>query len=59
MLDDQSSENESILFNILESEKYISNDSDIKEFNSNVNDNDGESSSSSYTTDNEKDIKKN
>ncbi len=39
MLDDQFSKNESILFNILELEKYISNDSDIKEFNSNINDN--------------------
>jgi len=59
MLDDQSSKNKSILFNIFESEKYISDNSDIKEFNSNVNNNDGELLLSSYTTNNEKDIKKN
>jgi hypothetical protein len=61
MYDDQSSEDENILFNIPESEKYINGGSDIVEFNSNVDDNDDElsSSSSSCITDNEKNIKKN
>ncbi|CAI2187891.1 12925_t:CDS:2, partial [Funneliformis geosporum] len=52
---DQSSENENKLFNTLESKKYISDDSNIMEFNLNVNNNDCELSSlSSYTIDNEK-----
>ncbi len=61
MYDDlQSIENENILFDILESEKYISDNSDIAGFDLNVDDNDSvSSSSSSYITDNEKDIKKN
>uniref|UniRef100_U9TAK0 Uncharacterized protein n=1 Tax=Rhizophagus irregularis (strain DAOM 181602 / DAOM 197198 / MUCL 43194) TaxID=747089 RepID=U9TAK0_RHIID len=59
MRDVQSDENENIPFNILESEKCMSDGSDIVEFNSNVDDNDGNSSSSSYNTDNEKNTKKN
>ena len=55
----QSNKDENIFSDVFESEKYISNDSDIVEFNSSVNDNDSESLSSSYTTDNEKNIKKN
>ncbi|CAB4472833.1 unnamed protein product [Rhizophagus irregularis] len=59
MRDVQSDGNENIPFNILESEKCISDGSDIVEFNSNVDDNDGESSSSSsYTTNNEKNVRK-
>ncbi|GBC20966.2 hypothetical protein GLOIN_2v1787768 [Rhizophagus irregularis DAOM 181602=DAOM 197198] len=59
MRDVQSDENENIPFNILESEKCMSDGSDIVEFNSNVDDNDGESSSSSsYTTNNEKNVRK-
>ncbi|CAB4386272.1 unnamed protein product [Rhizophagus irregularis] len=57
--DVQSDENENIPFNILESEKCMSDGSDIVEFNSNVDDNDGESSSSlSYTTNIEKNVRK-
>ncbi|CAB5392612.1 unnamed protein product [Rhizophagus irregularis] len=44
--------------NILESEKHLSNNSDMEEFNYNVDDNDSNSSSSSYNTDNEKNTKK-
>ena len=50
----QSNKDENIFSDIFESEKYISNDSDIIEFK----DNDSESSSSSYTTNNEKNNKK-
>ncbi|EXX59935.1 hypothetical protein RirG_184500 [Rhizophagus irregularis DAOM 197198w] len=56
--DTQSDENNKNI-NILESEKHLSDNSDMEEFNSNVDDNDSNLSSSSYNTDNEKNTKKN